>query len=251
MEAHLVEIKDINIEYLELPEKVKEIEEECLDLIRSSGNNFISVANKNSIRRIFDQISGSNVKSLAEGCKTMAEAQQLLIEVLRTHVRRTGKGSYLLAKLANSVLEDAKRLNKAAETLNSHQKELLSLRKFHQKTAKEIKKLTSVLDTQQKRLEELEGKLGNDPFDERYWNQELRLYLFAIMLFAAMADGEIVEEEIALIKQKIAVLGLKGKYKEEAKWLLENKDALKSHQKHYLAQTSRIPSYHWTFAKSG
>lgn len=243
MEAQLVEIKDIKVEYLELPEKAREIEEKCLDLIKSSEDNFKSVANKNMIRRIFSQISGGNIKSLAKGCKTMAEAQQLLVDVLKTHAMHTGKESYLLAKLANSVSEDAKRFNKAVETLNSHQKELLSLRKFHQKKAKEIKKLTSALVSQQKRLEELEGKFGNDPFDERYWNQELRLYLFAIMLFAAMADGEIVEEEIALIKQKNAALGLKGKYKEEAKWLLENRDALKSHQKHYLAQISLIPSY--------
>ncbi|MHB9071723.1 MAG: tellurite resistance TerB family protein [Sedimentisphaerales bacterium] len=243
MENQIINLNDINTEYLDSPEKAKEIQEQCIALMSSSHKNFSSVAEQNCARRVLSQISGGNIKSLANGCKTMAEAQQLLVNILKTQAMHTGKQSYLMAQIANTMSKDAKRLNKTAETLNSHHKAILNLQTFLQRSIQENQKLKKVLINQQKRLTELEGKQNDDPSDERYWNQELRLYLFAIILFSAMADGKMTNEEISLIKKKKDILALKGKYKEVAEWLLENRNILRSQQNHYLIQTSQIPSY--------
>ncbi|MBX3245806.1 MAG: hypothetical protein KF901_01345 [Myxococcales bacterium] len=190
-----VHLADLNLEWFEDRDLADDLGADCLKLFEATEDKFESVRNQRWYKRLWSTLTGGNTRQLAAGCESLAQAQQLLLQVLQVHAQTNAQSNALMLVVAKG------------------------LRHVEHQQNQVVRAIVGMAD----RIELLEQEvalhrrqLNSDPSNELTWNQEHRLLLWKVMVLAAFADGEVDHHEDALLEHKLGQLTLSGPYLEEA-----------------------------------
>lgn len=190
-----VQLADLNLEWFEDQDLAEDLGADCLKLFEATEAQFESVRSQRWYKRLWSTLTGGNTRQLASGCESLAQAQQLLLQVLQVHAQTNARSNALMLVVAQG------------------------LRHVEYQQNQVVRAIVGMAD----RIELLEQEvalhrrhLNADPSNEASWNQEHRLLLWKVMVVAAFADGEVDHHEDVLLRHKLGQLRLSGDYLDEA-----------------------------------
>jgi uncharacterized tellurite resistance protein B-like protein len=190
-----VKLADLNLEWFEDKDLAEDLGADCLKLFEVTETHFESVRNQSWYKRLWSTLTGGNTKQLAKGCESLAQAQQLLLQVLQVHAQTNAQSNALMLFVAQGLRHVEHQQNQVVYAIVG--------------MADRIELLEQEVALHRRQL-------NSDPSNESTWNQEQRLLLWKIMVLAAYADGEVDQYEETLLNQKLKQLALSGDYLEDA-----------------------------------
>lgn len=190
-----VQLADLNLEWFEDKDLAEDLGTDCLKLFEATEAEFESVRSQRWYKRLWSTLTGGNTRQLASGCESLAQAQQLLLQVLQVHAQTNAQSNALMLVVAQG------------------------LRHVEHQQNQVVRAIVGMAD----RIELLEREvalhrrqLNFDPSNETTWNQEQKLLLWKVMVLGAFANGEVDRHEAVLLEHKLGQLSLSGTYLEEA-----------------------------------
>ena len=190
-----VKLADLNLDFFEDRELAEDLADDCLQLFKTTESDFDSVRSQRWYKRLWSTISGGNTRKLAQGCASLAQAQQLLLKVLQTHAQTNARSNALMMFIARGLRH-----------LEGQQNRVVA----------HIIHMADRIELLEKEVQLHRRQLDADPSNELTWNQEHKLLLYKLLVICAHIDGELEEEEERLLEHKLGELELRDEYLSEA-----------------------------------
>lgn len=188
-------LADLNLEFFEDRELAEELADDCLQLFKTTEADFDTVRSQRWYKRLWSTISGGNTRKLAQGCASLAQAQQLLLKVLQAHAQTNARSNALMMFVARG---------------------LRHLEGQQNRVVVHIIHMADRIELLEKEVQLHRRQLDADPSNELTWNQEHKLLLYKLLVICAHIDGELEEEEQRLLEHKLGELELRDEYLSEA-----------------------------------
>lgn len=190
-----VRLADLNLDFFEDEVLADDMAGQCLKLFEETGAEFTKIREQAWYKKLWFTLTGGNTRKLAMGCRSLAEAQTLLVEVLQVHARTNAHSQVLMQGVAKGLVHMEHQLNDVVRTILAMDGRVDLL---EQETALHRRQLNA------------------DPSIVATWNQERKLLLYKVMVLGAFADGRIDDFEEDLLSRNLKQFALTGAYLDEA-----------------------------------
>lgn len=164
-----------------------QLRKDCEQLLAEAESNFREVKDQQWYTRLWKTMSGKNTQQAAKNAATLAQAQQMLLEVMTAHANTSNRSHALLAVLCRDLRRLGHQQGQVTEALIQMCERVVLL---------------------EKEVAAHRHRLNPDMSDVRAWQDEQKLLLFKAMAAAALADQKIVEDERQLLDHKLQELSL-------------------------------------------
>jgi hypothetical protein len=186
---------DLNLDWFEDKDLATDLSQDCLRLFQATESSFDEVRRQAWYKRVWSTVSGGNTRKLAQGCASLAQAQQLLLTVLQTHAKASKNTNLLLMLVARGL-----------RYLEGQQSQVVAT----------IVNMADRVELLEKEVDIHRRMIDGDPADEATWNQEQRLLLFRVMTALAGPSASRSQSLNEILSRRLDDLELQGDYLAEA-----------------------------------